>query len=137
MSADDPEEAAGTIAIATPLGPKVLLGFAILIPRLIDAVYRGLDRDPPDPIGILGYLLLLGAIVTWFQSYCRALRISLPMDMGWFLLLGWPFVVPYFMIRHEGRRGLGRLAAFVAVWVSAAAVGLAVTVWTAVIAGGD
>jgi hypothetical protein len=40
--------------------------------------------------------------------------------MGWFLLIAWPIVIPYFMINREGRRGLRRIGIFVLAVVSAA-----------------
>jgi hypothetical protein len=57
------------------------------------------------------------------------------MDMGWFLLLAWPIVVPYFLISQEGRRGLHRIGFFVLAWLLAALVGALVGLGVAAISG--
>ena len=108
-----------------PAFPKWLIGCALLVPQIIAGMYRGLDRTPPDLLPVLGTFLLALAIVAWFRSYCRAFRISQPIDMGWFLMIAWPVVVPYFLISREGRRGLRRIGTFVLAWLASACVGVA------------
>jgi len=108
-----------------PVFPRLLVGCALLVAQIIAGIYRGLDRTPPDLLSVLGTFLLALAIVAWFQSYCRAFRISQPIDMGWFLMVAWPVVVPYYLISREGRRGLRRIGTFVLAWLASAFVGVA------------
>jgi hypothetical protein len=111
------------------------LASALLAPQLVAGVYRGLDTPAPDVLPLLHTLLLALGVVAWFKSYCKVLRITQPMDMGWFLLLAWPIVVPYFLISHEGRRGLHRIGFFVLAWLLAALVGALVGLGVAAISG--
>jgi len=79
-------------------------------------------------------LLALG-VVAWFRSYSRAFRITQPMDMGWFLLIAWPVVVPYFIISREGRRGFRRIGSFIFGWALAALIGALIGLSIASISG--
>ena len=52
---------------------------------------------------------------------------------AWFTISGWMFLVPYFVVKNEGRRGLGRLALFSMVYVAGWAVSIAVSIWMRVL----
>ncbi|HSB61597.1 MAG TPA: hypothetical protein VLI67_07750, partial [Vicinamibacteria bacterium] len=57
------------------------------------------------------------------------------MDMGWFLLIAWPLVIPYYnIIAREGRRGLSRIGLFLFTWLAAWATGWATSIWVRVLA---
>ncbi len=118
-----------------PRLPEVLLGSALVTPYVIAGVYRGIGRDAPDVLPFLNTFLIFCGVAAWFRSYCRALRVSLPMDMGWALILAWPVVVPYFILKREGRRGLRRLGLFIVAWLAAALVGVATSLITSVVVG--
>jgi hypothetical protein len=129
-----------SVATANP-GPKLpaaarrLVAVALLVPQVIAGIYRGLGAEHPAGLALLGTALLVLGVIVWFRSYCRAFRISQPMDMGWFLMIAWPVIVPYFILRHEGRRGLRRIGYFILGWLVAALIGVLVGLTVASITG--
>ena len=126
---------ASSQGLALPRAPRALLAAAIFVPQMIAGIYRGLGAELPDLLPILSTMLLALGVVAWFRSYCSAFRITQPMDMGWFLLIAWPLVVPYFIISREGRRGLRRIGSFVVGWVIAALLGALIGLSVASISG--
>ena len=118
-----PPAPAGTAEPALPAWPGRLVAAAVLLSSILAGIYRGLEAEYPRGLEILGSLLVASSVVIWFRAYSRAFGISQPMDMGWFLLLAWPAVVPYFIISREGRRGLRRIGYFVTAWIVAACLG--------------
>ena len=115
------------------IAPAALLTCALFVTQVVGGVYRGLGRGVPPALGPLGTLLVLLGVAGWFWSYCRAQRISMPMDMGWFLMMAWPIVIPYYIITREGRRGLLRIGLFALTYFAAWATGVAAAVWTRVL----
>ena len=72
--------------------------------------------------------------MAWFWDYSRRHRVTWVLDMGCFLLVAWVIIVPYYLLKREGRRGLGRIGLFCLTYVAAWATGLAITIWTRVLA---
>lgn len=52
--------------------------------------------------------------------------------MGCLVMIAWPAVLPYYIIKTEGRRGLGRIALFCLMWFGAWMTQVAVTIWARV-----
>jgi hypothetical protein len=89
-----------------------VLAAAVFVPRLVEGVYWGLDREAPPALHLLATLWLFMSVAAWFWGYCRAHRVHWPMDMGWFLMLAWFVIVPYCIISRERWRGVVRIALF-------------------------
>jgi hypothetical protein len=45
-------------------------------------------------------------VVSWVQVDARAQRYHAPFDFGAFLFFAWPLVLPYYLYRTRGARGL-------------------------------
>lgn len=135
MTATTPSVATANPGPTLPAAGRRLVAVALLVPQVIAGIYRGLGAEYPAGLALLGTALLVLGVVAWFRSYCRAFRISQPMDMGWFLLIAWPVVVPYFILSHEGRRGFRRIGYFILGWLAAALVGVLVGLTVASISG--
>ena len=108
---------------------------ALFVESIVNGFYRGAGRELPGPIPTLWALFLVVSLYAWFWSYSRAFRIPWPMDIGWLLLMAWPFVLPYYIVKAEGRAGWGRLALFCFTYFAAAMTGWATAVWTQVFLG--
>jgi hypothetical protein len=102
---------------------------ALFVERIVAGLYQGLQRELPGPVPLLGTLFLTVSLYAWFWWYSRDARISWPMDMGWLLILAWPVLLPYYIVRAEGRRGWGRIALFCATYIAAALTGWATAIW--------
>jgi hypothetical protein len=115
--------------------PTVLLVGALFVPRVAEGLYAGLGRELPDAFGALATLLLFVSVAVWFWFYCRTHHLPWIMDMGWFLMLAWPIVVPYYVISREGRRGLLRIGLFLLTYLAAWATGWATAIWARLLIG--
>jgi len=117
--------------------PAALLAAALFLPQLAGGVYAGLGRPLPDAFPPLTELLFFVSMVGWFWSFTRAHRLPWMMDMGLFLWWAWIIVVPYYVLRHEGRRGLLRIGLFALTYAAALALGWATSIWTRLVFGTD
>jgi hypothetical protein len=102
----------------------------LFLTQMAGGVYAGLEREPPTMFSVLTPMLFGFSLIAWFSSYCRAHRVALVMDMALFVLMAWFVVVPYYVVRREGRRGLHRIGLFLLTYLAAWAAGWAVSIWT-------
>jgi len=78
---------------------------AALFCSLMMAVHAAL-QIPPSPV--MG-LLLTGApavvVILWLQRDARRTGVGAVQDLGYFLWLAWPVVIPWYAFRTRGRSG--------------------------------
>lgn len=104
------------------LGLIMLSGF-LLITQLAGAVYLAHGRPPSLRFDLLTHLGLLWLTAYWFAQFSRRHRIAWVMDMGLFLFVAWWIVIPYYVLRVRGVRGLWTLGAFGAAYLAASLAG--------------
>jgi hypothetical protein len=107
---------------------------ALFVHPVVAGFYGGLERELPDEFPILSALLLPFSLVAWFSLYCRKREVRWVMDMGWFVMSAWVFIIPYYILKREGRAGLSRIGLFCLTWFAAWATGRAVFIWMRVMA---
>jgi len=62
---------------------------------------------PPFGISRALWVILYGLILTWWLYTDRGTRkVKVPFDFEYFVLFAWPIVVPYYLYRRLGWRGL-------------------------------
>ena len=110
-----------------------LVVIALFLARVVDGVYHGIGREAPGPLTVLGALAVGVSLHAWFWWYSRDHRIAWPMDMGWLLISAWPLVLPYYIVRAEGRAGWGRIALFAFTYFAAWMTGWAASIWARVL----
>jgi hypothetical protein len=109
--------------------PAILVVVSLFAGSMAGGLYAGLHRAPPALLGPLGSLCTIASLWCWFWSYGRQHRLAVPLDMGWFLVIAWPILLPYYILKSEGRRGLWRIGLFCVAWIGSWAAGVAVAVW--------
>jgi hypothetical protein len=72
------------------------------------------------------YAGFLWAVSAWLIADARRLGIDLPLDIGWFVYLACPLLLPYHVFKTRGVRGFIILAGFVGVFVATYLIGLVV-----------
>jgi hypothetical protein len=83
---------------------------AALFCSLAAAAYAATQSEPSPVVALFlsgGPLL---AVVLWLQKDARRTGVGAVQDWGYFLLLAWPVVIPWYAFRTRGRSGW-RLAA--------------------------
>ena len=85
-----------------------------LIPLFLLAAISGVGlsllavhgRIPSDSTQLLSTFVFRLMVVCWVQVDARAHRYHAPFDFDAFLFFAWPFVLPYYLFRTRGARGL-------------------------------
>jgi hypothetical protein len=113
--------------------PAALVIAALFLSRVADGLYGGTGAVVPATVTLLTGAGVWVSVLAWFAAYSRRERISWPLDMGLFLWLAWAVIVPYYVLKREGKSGLARLGLFCLAYVAAWATGLAIRVWLRVL----
>ncbi len=58
----------------------------------------------PELSSLVQRLVLVCLIAYWISADSRATRTSRVWDMGFFLCLAWPAIVPYYLVKTRGRK---------------------------------
>jgi hypothetical protein len=89
---------------------------------LAAAVYAATQTEPSPAVALFlsgGPLL---AVILWLQKDARRTGVGAVQDWGYFLLLAWPVVIPWYAFKTRGRSGwrltAGLLGLVVAAYVS-------------------
>ena len=78
---------------------------AALFASLTAAAYAAAQIDPSSVIALfLSGGPLLGVIL-WLQKDARRTGVGSVQDLGYFLLLAWPVVIPWYAFKTRGRSG--------------------------------
>lgn len=95
------------------------------IAQVASGFYAAVGVDGPPAFGTLYPLALLWAAGLWLRADGRERGVRWVLDMGLFLYIAWPFLMPYYLFKTRGARGLVLVAAFVAYFGAAGAAGAA------------
>ena len=69
-------------------------------------VYGILSIEPRPFVRLVVAVAPLVAAISWLRADARARRVELVHDMGLFLWLAWPALLPWYAVRTRGRHGL-------------------------------
>jgi hypothetical protein len=86
----------------------------LLVTNLANALYATGGVAMPAGFRVVCYLLLTAVVYFWFMKFAEENRVSVPFDMGFFLYLAWWAIVPLYLLKVRGARGLWAILAFVA-----------------------
>ncbi len=106
--------------------PTVLLCVLLVMSQIINALYLSRDLEPPPGFAVLESLALLWAIGWWLQNDNRQHHVKLVYDMGMFLLIAWPFIMPYYLFKTRGLKAFLTILAFAAIYLGAYLIGITV-----------
>lgn len=110
------------------LSPAGLLYIYLVLSSFALGVYYARGVEAPDTLTIilpLGYLWIVG---WWLRTDSRLHGVTWPCDLGLFLYIAWPFIMPYYLLKTRGWRGLLAIVVFVAAYAGALLLGVMVYV---------
>ena len=93
-----------------------LLFGSTALAQLFSGVFATLDPEVGHRFGLLASLLLFSLTSSWWVHDRRRVGLWAGLDAGLFLGWSWPLLLPYHLIRTRRWRGVGIMAAFVAVY---------------------
>lgn len=110
------------------LSPAPLLYSFVVITQLAQGAYFGAQLEFPEAGTLLFGIGILWAVGWWLLSDSRRRGGLSVYDPGFFLYLAWPVVMPYYLIKTRGAKGLLIVLGFIAVYVGATLVGFVLSV---------
>ncbi len=110
------------------ISPTVLLYIFLVITQIGSGSYFA-SGDEPSPvftlINVLGFLWIIG---WWLRQDSRKRGIAQVYDIGMFLYIAWPFIMPYYLLKTRGAKGLLVILGFVGAYIGALVVGITLRV---------
>ena len=106
-----------------------LLYTFVIVTQFAYGAYLGAQLQFPEGVTFIYPIGMLWAVGWWLRTdSCRRGVLSV-YDLGFFVYLAWPIVMPYYLIKTRGAKGLLVMLGFVAAYVGAALVGIVVSVF--------
>jgi hypothetical protein len=106
--------------------PAALLYIFVTINQVIAGIYLARDIEPPSAFTFLYPLGLLWLIGWWLQTDSRKYGVAWVFDMGLFLYIAWPLIMPYYLFRTRGLKGFLPILAFIGTYLGAYVMGAAI-----------
>ena len=104
---------------------------ASAVGSLAAAVYAVAGAEPSPVVALFLSFAPLFAVVIWLQGDAARTRVRYVHDLGWFLLMAWPVVIPWYAFKTRGPAGwrliVGLFGLIIAPYVTAMLV--AILVW--------
>jgi hypothetical protein len=110
------------------LSPAPLLFLFVVITQFAYGAYIGAQLPFPEGITFIYFVGMLWAIGWWLRTDSRRRGVVPVYDLGLFLYLAWPIVMPYYLVKTRGAKGLLVILGFVVAYVGAALFGVLVSV---------
>jgi hypothetical protein len=109
------------------LSPTALLYLFVVIDQIAQGIYAGVEAEPPGAFTLMSWVALLWIVGWWLRVDSRKRRVAWVHDMGLFLMMAWPFIMPYYLIKSRGARGLLIILGFVGVYIGATIIGILIS----------
>lgn len=107
--------------------PTVLLYAFVVISQIGHGIYVVTEGGAPAVITFsdaVGFLWLVG---WWLRRDSRLRSVISIYDLGMFLYILWPFIMPYYLLKTRGARGLLVILGFVVAYVGGLVVGVTIS----------
>ncbi len=121
--------------LSRTLSPTVLLYSFVLITQFANGVYVGLQIEAPAAFALLHWAAQLWIIGWWLGTDSRKRGVLLVYDVGFFLCIAWPIVMPYYLVKTRGAKGLLVILGFIGAYAGAAIVGIILSVLVTTLRG--
>jgi hypothetical protein len=111
------------------VSPGPLLYTFVVITQFAYGAYLGAQLQFPDGVSLIYGFGLLWAVGWWLRTDSSRCGVLSFYDLGFFLYLAWPVVMPYYLLKTRGAKGLLVMLAFAAAHVGAAIFGILLSVF--------
>ena len=117
-----------TSVLSRTLSPTVLLYSFVVITQLGFGIYLGQQIEAPGAYALLHWAAQLWIIGWWLRRDSRKRGMIQIYDIGLFLYLAWPLVMPYHLLKTRGARGLLVILGFIGAYAGAGLIGIMLSV---------
>ena len=113
------------VAISSKLtSVTTFLYLFLIVTQLISGVYLASGREAPPTfvaVYVFGFFWMIG---WWLRDDSKRQEIKWVYDIGFFLYLAWPVVLPYYLLKSRGVKGILAILAFIGVYLGATVLGI-------------
>ena len=99
--------------------PTAWLYLYLIVVQFVAGVYLACEAELPPAFSLLYPLGFLWAVGWWLRRDSRLRGVLWVFDMGLFLYIAWPVVIPYYLLKTRGAKGLLVILAFISAYVGA------------------
>src|SRR6267378_2391699 len=104
--------------------PGPLLYLFVVITQFAYGVYLGAELELPPGVMLLYWVGFLWAVGWWLRIDSRKRGVAAIYDLGFFLYIAWPVVIPYYLVKTRGAKGLLLILGYIVAYVGAAILGI-------------
>jgi hypothetical protein len=104
--------------------PAPLLYTLVVITQFAYGAYLGAQFQFPEGVTIIYSVGVLWALAWWLREDSRRRGVLSVYCLGFFLYLAWPVVMPYYLLKTRGAKGLLVMLGFVVAYVAAGIIGI-------------
>lgn len=104
--------------------PTALLYIFLTFTQIVAGIYLTSGLEPPALFSFAFSLGIVWLVGWWLRTDSRKREFRLVYDLGLFLYIAWPIVLPYYLFKTRGIRGLLVILGFVGVYIGGAVVGM-------------
>src|ERR1041385_8865380 len=122
-----------TILSRRKFSPTTLLYAFVVLTQFAFGLYLGQQIQPPPAYALPQWAAQLWIIGWWLRSDSRKRNVEEIYDLGLFLIIAWPIVVPYYLLKTRGAKGLLVIFGFIAAYLGATVAGILVSVGAGVL----
>jgi hypothetical protein len=122
-------------ALSRILSPTVLLYSFVLITQFAYGIYAAQQIEAPAGYSLLHWAAQLWIVGWWLRTDSRKRGVVWVYDLGLFLCIAWPLVMPYYLVKTRGARGLLVILGFIGAYIGAAILGIILSVTVTVLRG--
>ena len=90
------------------------------------AVYAAAQVEPSPVVGLFLSSGPLLAVILWLQKDAQRTGVGVVQDWGYFLLLAWPILIPWYAFKTRGRAGWALGLSLIALIISTSVTSFAV-----------
>src|SRR4030095_3440090 len=106
------------------LAPAPLLYTFLVITQFTYGAYLGAQLQFPEGVTVIYTVGMLWGVGWWLRTDSRRRGVLSVYDLGFFLYLAWPVVMPYYLVKTRGAKGLLVMLGFVAAYLVAGFIGM-------------
>lgn len=106
------------------VSPAALLYIYLVVTQFAYGIYLAREIDPPPAFTLIYSIGFLWIVGWWLLTDSRKRGVAWVYDMGLFLNIAWPLIMPYYLVKTRGAKGLLVIVAFVVVYIGSALAGM-------------
>ena len=107
------------------VSPTSLLYIYLTLMQIAHGIYFASEIEPPSAFSLMYSVGFLWIVGWWLLTDSRKRGIAWVYDIGFFLFIAWPFIMPYYLFKTRRAKGLLPIFAFIGAYIGALGVGMA------------